>query len=259
MSTRVTSAIGSRRARENLVRLLFRSNDRPAAAAAVASDPVDRRRQQQQRHSYARLRAAYIERVHEMHPDKMAADDRLDGGGRESREERNSKFVELKNAWEEYHASVRVVRELVGLGGIDDDGENDIREYEGGANFTMFGVGCSFADSPEERDRRNEITEQACRGWFPSGSIPPRDAVEGGDSRDDGGLLDASTSATTSGDEYHPIRDPFVRPRVDLIDENMFVGDESTNEDDSLTKRTSSSLVQNADKFRRKRLYNSVK
>lgn len=39
------------------------------------------------------------------------------------------------------------------------------------ANFTMFGVGCSFSDSPEEQQRRAEITDQACRGWFSGGQI----------------------------------------------------------------------------------------
>ena len=35
----------------------------------------------------------------------------------------------------------------------------------------MFGVGCSFADSPEERAMRDAITDQACRGWFSAGSL----------------------------------------------------------------------------------------
>jgi len=35
----------------------------------------------------------------------------------------------------------------------------------------VFGVGCSFADTPEERIRRNEIMDQACRGWFTDGYL----------------------------------------------------------------------------------------
>ena len=38
-------------------------------------------------------------------------------------------------------------------------------------NFTMFGVGCSFSDNDQEKDLRNEITDQACRGWFSAGAI----------------------------------------------------------------------------------------
>ena len=38
-------------------------------------------------------------------------------------------------------------------------------------NFTMFGVGCSFSDSPTEQMHRTEIMDQASRGWFSSGQL----------------------------------------------------------------------------------------
>ena len=317
MSSRVTSAIASRRARENLVRLLFRPRDQPpASASASAADPVvayaaDLRKKNRQ-HSYAQLRAAYIERVHAMHPDKLAASRGRGGGEKSSGDECHAaEFVELKNAWEEYRDGVRGVRGLVGGvggGGGHDDGDDDGHArgedgwgWGGADNFTMFGVGCSFADSPEERDRRREITDQACRGWFPTGSIPPpsRAAADGAavmgaggasrvdcdgggasSSSDDAdhpsvprggprvvGLIDESMFVMSSSDADHPSvpRDqpPAVRgPRVaGLIDESMFVTSEyerrrptaSEGDDRSSARRRASSLVQDADKFRRKR------
>ena len=42
-------------------------------------------------------------------------------------------------------------------------------------DFTLFGVGCSFSDSPEERKLRDEIMDQACRGWLPSGALSHSD------------------------------------------------------------------------------------
>jgi hypothetical protein len=312
MSSRVTSSIASRRARENLVRLLFRHNrDRPPAADATASyaNPVaaaadtDLRKRNMQHHSYSQLRVAYIERVHAMHPDKKLAASRGGGGEKSSsgEEECHAEFVELKNAWEEYRDSVRENRGGGGGGGgygddYDDDGrrgsssssaeEND-GDWGGGEYFTMFGVGCSFADSPEERDRRREITDQACRGWFPAGSIPPPRAASGaaaavvvgagvGVSRvdcDGGGAsspddADDPPACRDGGGRPPPPprgRPPVVRggPRgvAGLIDESMFVmtDDErrrqTASEGDcrSSAARRTLSLVQDADKFRRKR------
>jgi hypothetical protein len=72
-------------------------------------------------------------------------------------------FVELKNAWEEYRDCVREVRCLVG--GVSRGGGYD--------DFTMFGVGCFFADSP-----RNAITvarsrTRHARGGFRPDLYPP--------------------------------------------------------------------------------------
>jgi hypothetical protein len=255
--------------------------------------------------SYEQLRAAYVERVHEMHPDKAAHrrnrdrlrrdDEDVDENDGEDRDgtttTTTAKFVELKDAWEAY---ARVVRGgLAGddderrtgrrhrhrrrgrsnatsregsreeSGGVDDDIDYDIGGGEGHDNFTMFGVGCSFADSPEESARRAEIMDQACRGWFPSGSIPARGvgdvlvAAEGGEgdggtaNDDDGMSSDAAEMMTTRDDEMN-------RGRVSLIDEGMFVSEmderrRPTNEGDyhASTTRMTSSLVQDADKFRR--------
>jgi len=166
MSNRVTSEIGSRRARENLVRILFQH---------LKKDQFDDRLQRR-RHSYSQLRAAYIDLVHSIHPDKLAPFH--DDEERTRRQECQQKFVELQTAWEQYHASVReVLRErqryvdvrsrMSGDNKNDDDGtfDDDSSFAIDDANFTMFGVGCSFADTPDERDRRDKIMEQASREW----------------------------------------------------------------------------------------------
>ena len=91
-------------------------------------------------------------------------------------------FVELKNAWEEYRDCIREVRGLVGRvrrgGGYDDGNDRYARGEDGwgpgGANnFTMFGVGCFFTDSP-----RNVITiarswTRHARGGFRPDLYPP--------------------------------------------------------------------------------------
>ncbi|KAL3809429.1 hypothetical protein ACHAXA_003998 [Cyclostephanos tholiformis] len=278
MSTRVTSAIGSRRARENLVRLLGLSFPSPTDDVRVVG----------RGYSYAELRAAYIERVHEMHPDRTASrrrrllrlhreDDDEDenendggevvgegGGG-------HSKFVELKDAWEAYRATVRAVRDLAGDDEYDnerrrrrlrrrresweeEDDDDDDDDGGGYSNFTLFGVGCSFADSPEESMRRAEIMDQACRGWFPDGIISPwRGGGAGVVANGGGGGIGGGGSGGGDDDGVH---DNSSSRGVKLIDEGMFVSDDEQRRltDDggyysSAPKRTSS-LVQDADKFR---------
>ncbi|KAL3767844.1 hypothetical protein ACHAWU_007322 [Discostella pseudostelligera] len=238
MSTRTTSAIPSRKARENLIRLLFKAQDPLTVTGKPASITQAHRLRSQEReaasasitgrrHSYSQLRVAYLEKVHAMHPDKVGA---IHNDGLPSKD-MHLQFIELKNAWEEYHASVRIAQRRCD----DNSSRNKYKTSEGNdweeeENFTMFGVGCSFADSQEERDLRFEITEQACRGWFPSGSIT--------DPQSDNQKNNSSLSQKSS---VHQLR---------LSDNDMFVPDERP-----MTKVEGSRkhLVQNADKFIRKR------
>lgn len=133
-------------------------------------------------YSYIDLKKAYFERVQLLHPDKMKfrnEDDMLKSPKQEiealSSEENESvgwqeiseaiqksklsrgheAFVELQDAWDKYNAIAKNMN--------DRDGPED--------NFTMFGVGCSFSDTPSEQLRRTEIMDQACRGWFSSGHL----------------------------------------------------------------------------------------
>jgi hypothetical protein len=197
--------------------------------------------------------------VHTIHPDKFAFynDD-------EGKEECQQKFVELQSAWEEYHASVREVRRerhrnnndrRSRMSG-DNNEKNDDRAFDDDsfidiedANFTMFGVGCSFADTPDERDRRDKIMEQASRGWFPSASLSFRD-YKGEGERDYSNNEFEVESLREDDDKMHSCLDTYA-PRVPLIDNNMFVSEE---EQSNMTKEVVSSrkvsLIQNVDKFR---------
>ena len=141
MSTRVTSA-ASKSAKAALVELLFP-------------------RQQAKRYSHLQLRTAYLKKLHIMHPDKQRSSSSIRD------EKAHRKFVQLQNAWEAYNISARMFRQS---GPKRHDGEEDNNN-----DFTMFGVGCSFSDSPEERKLRDEIMDQACRGWLPSGALSHSD------------------------------------------------------------------------------------
>ena len=256
MSNRVTSAIGSRRARENLVRLLFQKSKKDQIDAHAGA--IDHRR----RHSYSQLRAAYIELVHTIHPDKFAFynDD-------EGKEECQRKFVELQSAWEEYHASVREVRrdrprnidrrsrmsgdnnDEKNDDAFDDDSLNNVEDE----NFTMFGVGCSFADTPDERDRRDKIMEQASRGWFPSASLSFRDITGDGERDYSNNEFKVESRRDEDDDKMHSCLDTYA-PRVPLIDNNMFVSEEEqSNIKKEVVSSRKVSLIQNVDKFRRRK------
>lgn len=67
------------------------------------------------------------------------------------------RFVDLKEAWDDYEKIAKLMKNK-----SDRDTQN---------NFTMFGVGCSFSDNPDEQRRRSEIMDQAGRGWFSAGQI----------------------------------------------------------------------------------------
>jgi hypothetical protein len=264
MSNRVTSAIGSRRARENLVRLLFHQSKKDQIDDAHAPGAIDHRRRQ---HSYSQLRAAYIELVHTIHPDKFAFynDDEEE---RIRKEECQEKFVELQSAWEEYHASVREVRRdrhrnidrrsrMSGDNSDEKKDDDDRATFDDDsfyddiedANFTMFGVGCSFADTPDERDRRDKIMEQASRGWFPSASLSFRDNTGEGQ-RDYSNNEFKVESCREDDDTMHSCLDTYA-PRVPLIDNNMFVSEEEqSNMNKEVVSSRKVSLIQNVDKFR---------
>ena len=297
MNTRVTSAIASRKARENLIRLLF-----PSAAGTTTSSPSlmqvedheytdrhshsrQRRRpgdvtpisssadsgnstnRQKKRHTYSQLRMAYLQKAHAIHPDKMAAHIKQqtlktdDGVQNSNSSEKNATenshllFIELQNAWEEYHASIRIVQQRRNNNDVSSSKDN--RQYsedeywEEEDNFTMFGVGCSFADSPAERDLRNEIMEQACRGWFSSGLLSTHaERIKGG-----GG------NNNSLGDDYvktmpQAEKESVSQPQVKLSDDDMFV---RRDDDDQITKKEDCSerkfLVPNVNvgKVRKKR------
>jgi len=158
MSTRAASAATSRKAKQEIVRLLFGAKySRKGPEAHRKLDPFQ--------YSYTDLRTAYLERLHSIHPDKSAhkttilTSEDSTSDAPPAKDELHRQFVELQEAWDQYEKVVRMMKNVTG---------GDKEE----SNFTMFGVGCSFSDSPEEQKRRAEITDQACRGWFSGGQIP---------------------------------------------------------------------------------------
>eukprot|EP00970_Alexandrium_tamarense_P020701 scaffold15550_cov448-Alexandrium_tamarense.AAC.1 len=126
--------------------------------------------------TYSQLRATYLERgenatqlvasflspntVHAMHPDKVAH--RKEG----QRTSSHLRFIELKNAWEDFDSIAKQHSSVSNNNKQNQSTEAETLDEEG--CFTTFGVGCSFADSEEEKDLRNEFMEQACRGWLSS-------------------------------------------------------------------------------------------
>lgn len=149
MSTRATTSLSSRRAKTELVRLLFGSN-------LSGKGPEAHRMLDPSMYSYDELKKNYLERLQTIHPDKFKhLRDTTDELNRDA-EQMNQRFVELQQAWTKYEEVSRMMKKV-------GKGEE--------ANFTRFGVGCSFSDTPEERAQREEIMDQAGRGWFSAGAL----------------------------------------------------------------------------------------
>ncbi len=187
----------SGQAKQKIVRLLF-------GPKYARKGPEAHRKLDASIYSFVDLKKAYLSRVQEIHPDKMRKT------GTEWEKMKHS-FQELQDAWKNYEELARAMKTV----GNADDSE---------ANFTMFGVGCSFADSDAEKELRSEIMDQAGRGWFSSG------------------LLAESTAASRNGSSnYMKIR------QVSLLDENLFT---------DVTKNTDKGPVQNdtSEKPKRKTL-----
>ena len=178
--TRAASAAASRRAIQELERLLFLE----PRNSLRGSTGWQRKLDSQSMYSYTDLRKAYLKRLQEIHPDKHKSRN-LSSDHLQSVKQ---SFNELQAAWDKYESLARNMNKV-------DKGD------KADANFTMFGVGCSFSDNEEERARRSEITDQACRGWFPSAALPA----------DNDQQLPSQKDVTLNS------------KKIPLVDENMFV------------------------------------
>ena len=184
-STRAASAASSRRAKQKLVQLLFGPQNAGKGREA-------HRRLDHASYSFAELKAAFLQRVHDVHPDKRAhrqdAHKQNDADRNDSPSKANGvgheEFVRLQEAWSDYEKMAKMMTR-VGSGSSD-------------ANFTLFGVGCSFSDSPAEQRKRSEIMDQAGRGWLTAGVLAERTTT----SKDDcGGAPSGATSTRLVDDE----------------------------------------------------------
>ena len=192
--TRAGSAAIARRAKEEIVRVLFGRQTKAVGGEA---------------HSYSKLRAAYLGKVQEIHPDKHKYNQST-----LSAESAKQQFNELQEAWNAYE---KIVKATVSQSG-NKDGE---KIFE--ADFTMFGVGCSFSDNEREKALRDEITDQACRGWFSSGALSA-----------------ASTSDNSSG------TNPKMQVDVPIVDDDLFVSVDDNDNDATNEYVDSSKSVQHA-------------
>jgi hypothetical protein len=172
-------------------------------------------------YSYNDLRSAYLERIHVLHPDKTkyqtlqdkdaavrrqgaADDDGSISSSSSSKRNHHDDFVALQVAWKRYDVFVKSSL-LENNNSIDKNGTSS-NNTNGGfteGSFTMFGVGCSFSDNETERALREEITNQACRGWFSAGQLEPEVASSSGKSNDDDDddKTMSTTLKTTKGDD----------------------------------------------------------
>jgi hypothetical protein len=172
--TRAARAATSRQAKQEIVRLLFgkKFSKTNREGHKILDYSI---------YTYPDLKKAYLERVQEIHPDKLKQV--RDADQAYLKQNRNN-FHELQNAWDNYEEIAKAMKAF--------NNGNIVQ-----SNFTKFGVGCSFSDSEEERALRDEITDQACRGWFSSGALAATSAKE-----------ESATAANV--------------PPVSLVDDDMF-------------------------------------
>jgi len=207
-ATRAAAAATSRDVKKKLMKLLFQEN-----YSAIGSKGHDR-------YSYEDLRREYLKRLQVIHPDKINANSTMDANRRQfenqqqplkdanaflSKEELKKEFQELQSTWDRYEELSKSMMKV-----IHGDGAT--------ANFTKFGVGCSFSDNEEERALRTEITDQACRGWFASGLVSSGLSAENDGNSDSDGFSHNVTSKQKS-----------------LIDDSMFVSDDNYDDSDALS------------------------
>ena len=180
MSTRAATASVSLRAKQELVKLLFGSTyQRKGYDAHRMLDYTI--------YSFHDLKKAYLERVQQLHPDKCrystnhdtennfvskkqhqtAAHDKCSVSSDrtdfiDDKSGTHHDFIKLQEAWEAYAVIAKMMKTV---------GHDDPHHHQREANFTMFGVGCSFADNDKERELRTEFMDLAARGWLPSGAL----------------------------------------------------------------------------------------
>mmetsp|Transcript_14132 Transcript_14132/g.20181 ORF Transcript_14132/g.20181 Transcript_14132/m.20181 type:complete len:266 (-) Transcript_14132:53-850(-) len=215
MTTRAGSLANSRQVKIRLVKTLFGPKyNRRGREAHKKLDYAS--------YSYSDLRSAYLDRLQILHPDKQFASRKRNRelasiplsthennnfhhhnerhqqsySSKSPYKNQNEEFSELREAWEDYEKWNKCMKHS----SMDSKNEN--------SSFTMFGVGCSFADSPAERDKRSEIMEQACRGWFSAGMLSEECEIDSND-----------------GSNHAKNVNVISKESLPLVDDDMFVLD----------------------------------
>ena len=198
MSTRAGSATASLRAKQNLVRLLFPNTNASSSqgghfTSSQSSSPLSSSSSSMDTTaaalSYSDLRTAYLQKVQELHPDKHYCTNHSPswssfGVTSSSKTEtqypplRKSLFQQVQEAWKLYESFAKNSNQCLLSSSKHKPSGNEMTasteqqsQTAFDANFTMFGVGCSFADNEQERQYRNYIMDQAARGYFTTGEI----------------------------------------------------------------------------------------
>jgi hypothetical protein len=146
------------------------------------------------------LKKAYLKRIQTIHPDKFfnsrnEARNEHSNTLQPNESSHNGKityFIELQEAWKAYEQYYKHMKQST-----NENGEG---------NFTMFGVGCSFSDNPVERERRNEIMNQACKGWFAAGILPEKDDVSDIKSREQMPSQETTPKLLLDEDLFVPVK-----------------------------------------------------
>ena len=219
-TSRAATAAISRDAKQKLVKLLFRENNCSTNYSRATGCAMRNEHLNVSGYSYEDLRRAYLKRLQVIHPDKINAyssSRTIDVNRRQlftnqqehpknnadplySKEDLKREFQELQSTWNRYEELSKSMMKV-----IHGDGAT--------ANFTKFGVGCSFSDNEEERALRNEITDQACRGWFTSG------LVSSGLSTENDGNRERDTTA-----KQNPLIDDSMFVQAELCDNYESLG-----------------------------------
>ena len=194
MTTRAGAAAYSRQVNQRLVRLLFDHE------YAVKGREHHRQLLDFASYTYSDLRKAYLDRIQTTHPDKLQGHGILN---LTLKRDITTYFIELQDAWEAYEKCYKHMRP-----GTDEKDEG---------SFTMFGVGCSFSDNPTERELRNQIMDQACKGWFSAGALNNTANHE----------IDISNTTTS-----------VLERSTHLSDDNLFVNGRAEHESPVLPKRS---------------------
>jgi hypothetical protein len=163
-------------------------------------------------YSFADLKAEYLERLQQLHPDKYQGTDR---------DQARATFVQLKDAWSLYEEAAKMMKKVKSGSEIT-------------ANFTMFGVGCSFSDNDQERELRNAYMDQACRGWLPAGVLGTGQEDESRNPCSSGHRTDLTLGNSTS---YCA-----SSHRISLTDDSDFIAVDSESIDRRRTTGTSDPL-----------------
>lgn len=222
-TTRAASAAASRNAKLKLVELLFRDERSKVGSNGYGCFELSS-------YSYNELRKAYLKKLQVLHPDKTYAD--YNGFNRDrsrpnqfekdadpclTKEDLKKDFQYLQSAWNRYAELSKSMSKVV-----QGDGA--------AANFTKFGVGCSFSDNDEEKALRKEITDQACRGWFSSGLVSSGLDAESDINQDIDGR---SNNTAKKCPACFKISQRASSNKYSLIDDSMFIDVEACEVNDN--------------------------